>query len=163
MTKASSWQSNWVPILTILVLFLLTGCSKSITSIGPFEGYWSGELGYNISSGYESGMIQFEVKSDRSLKGYGELWDSWEYPSVKAFEIEISGQVNPNGSLECRYKINWTHPTRDFLEHAPQGFGDWFNGTIDGFLNPAWNYGLGYCLTGEAEKVWLFWLVHRQE
>jgi hypothetical protein len=154
--NCSNGYASAPQLLVGLVLCLSIGCSKSINSIGPFEGYWSGELGFYISSGFDTGIIQFEVGSDRSVEGYGEVWFRESNTQVKAFELTIDGMVNPNGALECHYSMRWTHPSIEFIDMFPPGHGDHKNGSIGGYLNPAFNYGIG-------ENAWLAWLVHRHE
>ena len=132
--------------------------------MGPFEGLWSGDIGYYITSGFDTGMIQFEVGSDRTVKGYGEISHGVGSSTlVKVMEFEIQGMINPNGSFDCRYTMRWIAPSGDLEDIWPPGNGDYRNGSIGGYLNPALNYGIGSCLTGKKDAAWLSWLVHRQE
>ena len=105
-------------------------------------------------------MIQFEVGADRSVEGYGELWYSRASERSLMFTIDISGSINPNSSLDCRYELDWVYPGL-----SPQAFfpsDSIGRGKISGFLNPSLDYGQGFVLSKKEEVGYFFWMVHRQ-
>ena len=134
-----------IRLCVALVLCSSTSCSKSITSIGSFEGEWSGRLYFTITDDTDRGTIVFTVESDRTLKGYGEVLNRLDEPPSKWYEIHISGQVNANGALVCQCEWNWIVPG----EEKRSG-----HSKIEGYLNPALNYGKGYFRVYEGILAW---------
>ena len=114
-----------------------------------------------MSDGHDHGTIYFAVDSDRSVEGYGEIWTRYGSSWEKMFELRINGTVKPNGSLECQYDWSWVNPAYNLSSIIPTAGKKFVKGIIEGYLNPALNYGKGICLT--QKMAFLCWLVHRQE
>jgi len=146
-------QNNCLYLLffSCLALICLSNCSKSILSIGPFEGGWTGDLYFGMSYGSDEGWIALTVSSDHAVEGYGELYYQMGMQYRKWYELKVDGKIKANGALECQ--CAWT---------CVLSFEEEITGTSDvrGYLNPSLNYGMGSIQVTDGI---LEWIVHRQK
>jgi len=88
-----------------LILSLISGCSKSITAIGTYEGVWEGTIYWSVCSRHDHpGRITLEVTDDSSFSGTGYLDWIGNIGTGVSIVITVSGEIFPNGAVDADCK-----------------------------------------------------------